>query len=78
MLFYERKECFIGIVKPYAKGQLNSQKRSHNMTVLYVADYRVSPQKQGGEAGLGLKAKKQAVKDFLSQFGGKVTAKYMK
>ena len=46
------------------------------MTIRYVAYYRVSTQKQG-RSGLGLEAQKQAVKDFLSQFGGELTAEYM-
>jgi len=46
------------------------------MTTRYVAHYRVSTQKQG-RSGLGLEAQKQAVKDFLSQFGGELTAEYM-
>jgi len=46
------------------------------MTTRYVAYYRVSTQKQG-RSGLGLEAQKQAVKDFLSQFGGELTAEYM-
>jgi DNA invertase Pin-like site-specific DNA recombinase len=36
----------------------------------------VSTQKQG-RSGLGLDAQKQAVKDFLSQFGGELVAEYM-
>jgi DNA invertase Pin-like site-specific DNA recombinase len=42
----------------------------------YVAYFRVSTQKQG-RSGLGLDAQKQAVKDFLQQFGGELVAEYM-
>lgn len=42
----------------------------------YVAYYRVSTQKQG-QSGLGLEAQKQAVSDFLSQFGGEVMAEFV-
>ena len=42
----------------------------------YVAYYRVSTQKQG-LSGLGLGAQKQAVSDFLSQFGGEVMAEFV-
>jgi DNA invertase Pin-like site-specific DNA recombinase len=42
----------------------------------YVAYFRVSTQKQG-RSGLGLDAQKQAVKDFLLQFGGELVAEYM-
>ena len=42
----------------------------------YVAYYRVSTQKQG-QSGLGLDAQKQAVTDFLNQFGGEVMAEFV-
>lgn len=42
----------------------------------YVAYFRVSTQKQG-RSGLGLDAQKQAVQDFLHQFGGELVAEYM-
>lgn len=42
----------------------------------YVAYFRVSTQKQG-RSGLGLDAQKQAVQDFLRQFGGELVAEYM-
>lgn len=46
------------------------------MSIRYVAYFRVSTQKQG-RSGLGLDAQKQAVKDFLQQFGGELVAQYM-
>lgn len=46
------------------------------MSIRYVAYFRVSTQKQG-RSGLGLDAQKQAVKDFLRQFGGELVAQYM-
>jgi DNA invertase Pin-like site-specific DNA recombinase len=42
----------------------------------YVAYFRVSTQKQG-RSGLGLDAQKQAVTDYLQQFGGELVAEYM-
>jgi len=42
----------------------------------YVAYFRVSTQKQG-RSGLGLDAQKQAVSDYLQQFGGELVAEFM-
>jgi DNA invertase Pin-like site-specific DNA recombinase len=42
----------------------------------YVAYFRVSTQKQG-RSGLGLDAQKQAVSDYLQQFGGTLVAEFM-
>ena len=42
----------------------------------YIAYFRVSTQKQG-QSGLGLDAQKQAVSEFLSQFGGEVIAEFV-
>ncbi len=42
----------------------------------YVAYFRVSTQKQG-RSGLGLDAQKQAVTDYLQQFGGELVAEFM-
>jgi len=42
----------------------------------YVAYFRVSAQKQG-PSGLGLDAQKQAVRDYLQQFGGELVAEFM-
>ena len=42
----------------------------------YVAYFRVSTQKQG-RSGLGLDAQKQAVQNYLQQFGGELVAEYM-
>ncbi len=46
------------------------------MTQRYIAYFRVSTQKQG-QSGLGLDAQKQAVSEFLSQFGGEVIAEFV-
>ena len=42
----------------------------------YVAYYRVSTQKQG-QSGLGMEAQKQAVSEFLNQFGGQLVAEFV-
>ena len=46
------------------------------MNKRYVAYFRVSTQKQG-RSGLGLDAQKQAVNDYLQQFGGELVAEFM-
>jgi DNA invertase Pin-like site-specific DNA recombinase len=48
----------------------------NNSTQRYVAYFRVSTQKQG-RSGLGLDAQKQAVSDYLQQFGGELVAEFM-
>ena len=41
----------------------------------YVAYYRVSTQQQS-RSGLGLSAQRQAVNDYLAQYGGEVIAEF--
>jgi len=42
----------------------------------YIAYFRVSTQKQG-QSGLGMEAQRQAVTDFLNQYGGEVIADFV-
>jgi len=46
------------------------------MAQRYIAYFRVSTQKQG-QSGLGLEAQRQAVMEFLSQYGGAVIAEFV-
>jgi DNA invertase Pin-like site-specific DNA recombinase len=64
----------VGIVAPAIR--TIGENTMQHVQPRYVAYFRVSTQKQG-RSGLGLDAQKQAVKDFLQQFGGELVAEYM-
>lgn len=69
------QHCVVGIVAPAFRTQ-GEILMTIPMKPRYVAYFRVSTQKQG-RSGLGLDAQKQAVQDFLHQFGGELVAEYM-
>ena len=68
------QSSLVGKVAPAIR--TNGENIMQHVQPRYVAYYRVSTQKQG-RSGLGLDAQKQAVRDFLQQFGGELVTEYM-